>query len=183
MAEVTVKDVLDFWYTPETSKKWFKSTPEFDLEIKQRFETVWQMAADNQLDEWQKSSEGCLALCIVLDQFPLNMYRGDETSFQTEAQAIVVAKQAIENGFDNDIDDDRVSFLYMPLMHSESLIDQDLCVACFEKRELTENLRFAMHHRDLILEFGRFPHRNEMLDRESTPEEIAYLNSKRAFTG
>lgn len=179
----TINDVLEFWYADENTKKWFNSTPEFDQEIKQRFEPLWELAAADQLPEWQDSPEGCLALCIVLDQFPLNMFRGDNKSFQTEAQSISVAKTAVENGFDNNIETDKVSFLYMPLMHSEALVDQELCVSCFEKRNLNDNLRFAKHHRDLILEFGRFPHRNEILGRTSTAEEIAYLNSKRAFTG
>lgn len=178
-----INDVLDFWYAPETAKKWFNSTPEFDLEIKQRFESLWELAAANQLNEWQHTPQGSLALCIVMDQFPLNMFRGDAKSYQTEAQSIEVAKVAIAMGYDEEIEVEKVSFLYMPLMHSESLADQELCVSCFDKRALQNNLRFAKHHRDLIIEFGRFPHRNALLNRKSTPEEISYLNSKRAFTG
>lgn len=180
---ISIKDVLDFWYAEENVKKWFNSTAEFDLDIKQRFESVWELAAADKMYSWQQSPEGCLALCIVMDQFPLNMYRGEKKSFQTEAQSIVVAKAAISKGFDEAIETNKVSFLYMPLMHSEVLKDQDLGLNCFEKRDLQDNLRFAKHHRDLILKFGRFPHRNEVLNRESTPEEIAYLNSKHAFTG
>ena len=179
----TINEVLNFWYAEKTAKKWFKSTPAFDDEIKDRFESLWQSAADNQLSKWEGSAEGCLALCIILDQFPLNMFRNDSKSFQTEYQSIQLAKGAINKGFDDEIDDQRVSFLYMPLMHSENLQVQDLCVACFEKRGLEDNLRFAKHHRGIIQEFGRFPHRNSILNRESTSEEIAYLNSKRAFTG
>ncbi len=178
-----INEVLDFWYAEENAKKWFKSTPEFDKEIRERFEPLWQSVADNKLKAWENSADGCLALCIVLDQFPLNMFRGDNKSFQTEHQSIQIAKVAIKKGLDAEIDVDRVSFLYMPLMHSEELQEQDLCVACFEKRGLEDNLRFAKHHRGLIEEFGRFPHRNEVLGRESTALEIAYLNSKRAFTG
>lgn len=178
-----IQEVLSFWYAKENAKRWFKSSPEFDLEIKQRFESLWQLASEDKLIDWQNSSEGCLALCIVLDQFPLNMYRGDKKSFQTEAQAIAISKEAIEKGLDNDIDSKQISFLYMPLMHSESLSDQDLAVASFTKRDLHNNIRFAKHHREIIVEFGRFPHRNIILGRESTAEEIAYLNSKRAFTG
>jgi len=183
MQTASITDILEFWYTEENSKKWFKSTQAFDLEIKQRFEDVWKLAANKQLNEWQSSADGCLALCIVLDQFPLNMYRHQNKSFETEAQAINVAKHAIAEGFDDDIETAKVSFLYMPLMHSEVLADQNLCVRCFSKRDLSDNLRFAKHHRDLISEFGRFPHRNQLLGRESTAEEISYLNSKRAFKG
>ena len=179
----TINEVLEFWYDEQNSKKWFNSTSEFDAEIKQRFESIWKSAANNKLNSWENTADGCLALCILLDQFPLNMFRGENKSFQTEHQSIEVAKVAIEKDFDEEIDKQRVSFLYMPLMHSEDLQDQDLCVECFEKRGLEDNLHFAKHHRGLIVEFGRFPHRNEALGRESTPEEIDYLNSKRAFKG
>ena len=178
-----IKEVLDFWFDQNNQDKWFNSTPEFDVEIQQRFEPLWQSASENMLTSWEVTADGCLALCIVLDQFPLNMYRGDNKSFQTEQQSILVAKEAIGKGFDDLIDNDRVAFLYMPLMHSEKLEDQNLCVACFAKRNLEDNLRFAKHHRGLIEEFGRFPHRNEVLGRKSTEQEIDYLNSKRAFKG
>ncbi len=183
MKQYSIQSILGFWYDQSNSKKWFNSTSIFDTEIKQRFEAVWQSAADHKLNEWLESAEGCLALCIVLDQFPLNMFRGEVKSFQTESQAIEIAKHAISKGFDDEIDKSKVSFLYMPLMHSEDLIDQDLCVACFTKRGLQDNVRFAKHHQGIIQEFGRFPHRNEILGRESTAEEIVYLHSDRAFTG
>jgi len=178
-----IYEVLDFWYDEQTAKKWFKSTPEFDTEIRLRFEFLWQSAADNKLKLWEESADGCLALCIVLDQFPLNMFRGENKSFQTEQQSIGIARVAIQKGFDDQIDSDRISFLYMPLMHSEDINDQELCVSRFEKHGLEDNLRFAKHHRGIIQEFGRFPHRNSLLGRESSPDEIAYLSSKRAFKG
>ena len=179
----SINEVLDFWYAEENAKKWFNSTESFDEEIKQRFESLWQRAADGELSSWESTPNGCLALCIVLDQFPLNMFRGENKSFATEQQSIQVAKAAISKSFDEQIDKERVSFLYMPLMHSEELQDQELSVVCFKKRDLKDNLKFAQHHRDLIVEFGRFPHRNEALGRESTTAEIEYLNSKRAFKG
>lgn len=178
-----INNVLDFWYSDRISKQWFASTPELDAEIRQKFETLWQEAADNQHDDWMQSAEGCLALCIVLDQFPLNMFRGDVNSFSTEQQAVSVSKYAIENGLDEKIPDTKASFLYMPLMHSENMVDQDLSVASFAKRGLKENERFAHHHREIVKTYGRFPHRNTILGRENTPAEIAYLNSKEAFTG
>ena len=180
---IGINEVLDFWFDEENTKKWFKSSPEFDAEIKQRFETLWESASRDELNNWKSSAEGCLALCIVLDQFPLNMFRGNSKSFATEKQSIAIAKQTITVGFDDEIAVSRVSFLYMPLMHSENLEDQDLCITCFAKRGLDDNLRFAKHHRGIIEEFGRFPHRNQILGRESTREEIAYLNSKKAFIG
>jgi len=178
-----ISEVLSFWYSDAMKKQWFSSTPELDADIKQQFESLWEEAASHQLDSWMDSAEGCLALCIVLDQFPLNMFRGEAKAFQTEQQAVAITKHAIERGFDNDIDDSKVAFLYMPLMHSEYLSDQDLSVESFGRRKLDGNTRFAEHHRGLIVEFGRFPHRNETLGRKNTAAEIEYLNSKRAFKG
>ncbi len=178
-----ISEVLSFWYSDEMKKQWFSSTPELDVDIKQKFETLWEEAANHQLDFWMDSAEGCLALCITLDQFPLNMFRSKAKAFDTEQQAVAITKHAIERSFDNDIDDSKVSFLYMPLMHSENMSDQDLSVEIFKLRKLDDNARFAEHHRSIVEEFGRFPHRNAVLGRENTPHEIDYLNSKRAFKG
>ena len=178
-----IHDVLSFWYSDKMKKQWFSSTPELDAELEQKYESVWEEAANNHLDSWMDSAEGCLALCIILDQLPLNMFRGEAKAFKTEQQAVSITKHAIERGFDNDIDDSKVSFLYMPLMHSENISDQYLSVESFKQRKLDDNARFAEHHRSIVEEFGRFPHRNEVLGRENTPQEIDYLNSKRAFKG
>ena len=111
------------------------------------------------------------------------MFRGEVKSFQTEQQAIEVTLKAIDNGFDKGLSEEKLSFLLMSLMHSEKLEEQDLSVKLFKAHSLTDNLNFAEHHRNLIKEFGRFPHRNAILGREDTPEEADYLVSKRAFTG
>ena len=111
------------------------------------------------------------------------MFRNDAIAFSTEQHAVMVAKHAIIEDFDQQIDKDKISFLYMPLMHSENMDDQDLCVDRFEAIALDGNVRFARHHRDIIKRFGRFPHRNALLGRESSPAEVEYLNSKEAFTG
>jgi uncharacterized protein (DUF924 family) len=124
-----------------------------------------------------------LALAIVLDQLPLNMYRGRPEAFSTEQRAVAVAKQAIAQGFDKQIPKDRLMFLYLPLMHSECLADQDRSVALFAAAGLAENLRFAEHHREIVRRFGRFPHRNAILGRASTPAELDYLASPQAFKG
>ncbi|MES9871510.1 MAG: DUF924 family protein [Candidatus Sedimenticola sp. 6PFRAG7] len=176
-------DVLAFWYSESVSGQWFSSTPELDGEIGDRYGQLWEMAVNHELDSWIQSAEGCLALAIVLDQFPLNMFRGEARSFVSEQQAVEVARYAIGQGFDRQLASKRVSFLYMPLMHSESLDDQALSVECFANAGLEPKLRFAQHHRGLIRRFGRFPHRNAILGRESTPEELEYLQSEGAFTG
>ena len=175
--------VLDFWYADEMRKHWFASTPQLDNDIRHRFEAMWEAASEGKLDGWLEHPESALALIIVLDQFPLNMFRGEAKSFTTEAQALDAAKYAIGHGYDYDTPRERVAFMYLPLMHSENLVDQEQCVRLFEASGLVEHARFARHHHDIVKRFGRFPHRNAILGRDSTPEEIAYLNSKEAFKG
>jgi uncharacterized protein (DUF924 family) len=177
------QEILDFWFSDEVRKLWFKSTPEFDALLRERFETLWMRAQQGELDDWLQSATGCLALVIVLDQFPLNMFRGQAQSFASEAQSREVARLAIDKGFDRDLDPRSRAFLYMPFMHSEVLADQQLALQLFAQPGLEDNLRFARHHHDIIEKFGRFPHRNKALGRESSESEIAYLNSKQAFSG
>lgn len=175
--------LLDFWYSAEMRPRWFDSTPALDDLIRDRFDPLWRRAAAGELDHWQATAGGALALVIVLDQLPLNMYRGRPEAFSTEQRAVAVAKQAVANDFDKQIARDRLMFLYMPFMHSEHLADQDLSVQLFAAAGLSDNLRFAEHHRGLVRRFGRFPHRNAILGRESTAEELEYLASPQAFRG
>lgn len=165
------------------NKHWFSSTKTIDTEIHEQFYETWVKAKEGDFDAWRNSASGALALCIVLDQLPLNMFRGKAESFSTEQKAVQISKQAIQQQLDDALNDSEVAFLYMPLMHSENIDDQQLAVDLFAKRNMIENLRFAKHHNDIIKRFGRFPHRNEILQRISTAEEIEYLNSKEAFTG
>jgi uncharacterized protein (DUF924 family) len=181
--ETAPADILAFWFSPEMAKRWFNATPALDEHIRARYERLWSRAARGECHHWTATPEGSLALAILLDQFPLNMFRGKPESFSTEQLAVRVALDAVSRGQDARLPRERVAFLYMPLMHSESLSDQERSVALFEAAGLEENLRFAKHHRELIRRFGRFPHRNAILGRESTPEEIAYLGSEEAFTG
>lgn len=179
----TPRSIIDYWYSDKVKSKWFNSSVEFDNEIKSNYENIWLETLRGENKSWQDNAEGCLALVIILDQFPLNMFRGEVKSFSSEAMAIKVTKIALEQGFDKKIDKDKVSFLYMPLMHSENIDDQNLSVKLFEAAGLMDNLRFAKHHRDIVKKYGRFPHRNEILNRESSQQEIDYLNSDNAFTG
>jgi len=178
---VSVREVLTFWFSGPASRHWFNSTPDFDSVIRERFEAVWQQARDGALSSWEQTPEGALALVIVLDQFPLNMYRDQAVSYSTEAQARAVASRAIDRGHDRQLPDDRVAFLYLPFMHSETLADQDRSVALFRAAGLDKNLEFARGHRDIVRRFGRFPHRNRILGRDSNAEELAWLASPEAF--
>jgi uncharacterized protein (DUF924 family) len=175
------RELLDFWYSEPVSWRWFSSTPALDDEIRARFEGLWRRAGGGELDGWADSPDGALALAIVLDQLPLNMYRGRPLAFSTERKAVVVAKGAVARGFDRQLPGDRALFLYMPLMHSENLDDQDLSVQLF--RQAGMDTHYPEHHRGIVRRFGRFPHRNAILGRESTPEEMDYLASDEAFKG
>ncbi|MCO5142339.1 MAG: DUF924 domain-containing protein [Oligoflexia bacterium] len=177
------KEIIEYWFSPRVSKLWFNSTKEFDEELTSQYESLLKKAIKGELKEWESTPEGTLALIIVLDQFPLNMYRGKAESYSTGDQAVAIAKEAVQKGFDQKIPKDQIAFLYLPFMHSEDLQDQEMSVMLFEKAGLVENLRFAKHHQNIVHKFGRFPHRNEALGRKSTEEELEYLSSKQAFKG
>ena len=174
-------DIIDYWFSEKSKQFWFASTPSIDKEITSKYETVWEKAASGGLSSWGETADGSVALIIILDQFPLNMFRGKAKGFKTESMAVEVALNAIDNGFDEEMDNEKLLFLFMPLMHSENLDHQNLQVYLFEKYNF--NLDFSKHHRDLVKKFGRFPHRNEILGRMSTMEELDYLLSDIAFRG
>ena len=176
-------DVLKFWFSETTKELWFNSTPDFDHSLRSEYESLWELASIGELKGWQDTPQSTLALVIVLDQFPLNMFRGSAKSFSTESHAIYTSRNAISRGFDKQLSSIELPFLYMPLMHSEKIEDQNFSVKLFRQAGLDNNIRFAEHHRDIIKEFGRFPHRNKILDRDSTAEELEYLASTQAFTG
>lgn len=173
--------VLDFWFSATSAPRWFRPTEAFDAQIRQRFLTTWEAARTKRLNAWEQSARGALALVVVLDQLPLNMFRRRPESFSTEAQARAVAERAITQGLDQQLDDRRKMFIYLPFMHSELLADQDRSVALFEAAGLRDSLRWARHHREIVCRFGRFPHRNAILGRASTAEELAWLASSDAF--
>ncbi|MGB5063220.1 MAG: DUF924 family protein [Candidatus Competibacter sp.] len=176
-------EIVAFWFAEAVKPLWFAATPEFDEALRERFLTTYRAAATGQLEDWERTPLGALALVIVLDQFPLNLFRGQPESFATEAAARSVANRAIAGGFDRALSPEQRSFLYLPFMHSEALADQERSAQLYQQAGLEESLRFARHHRDLIRRFSRFPHRNVILGRESSPEEIAYLASPEAFLG
>ena len=177
------QELLEFWFSDDVRKLWFNSTDEFDALLRERYQDLWERACRGELDHWKDNADGCLALVIVLDQLPLNMFRGEARSFQSEAQSRDIARHAIQQNFDRELEPARRAFLYMPFMHSEELADQQRALELFAQPGLEGNLRFAHHHHDIVAKFGRFPHRNQALGRNSTPAEIEYLNSKEAFTG
>lgn len=179
----TSDDVLAFWFSDRVQPLWFNSTPEFDNELRENYLETYQAALNGELVGWEETPQGTLALVICLDQFPLNMFRNKADSFAGEESSRMVANRAIERGFDEKLDGKQKAFLYMPFMHSENLADQDRVLELFSRAGLEHNLKWAKHHRGLVERFGRFPHRNAILDRESTAEEMAYLQSEESFHG
>jgi len=180
---ITPQEIIAYWYSDRIKNQWFSSTPELDKEILDKYGALWEAASEGELDGWANDPETSLALVIVLDQFPLNMFRGQAKSFNSERKAVETALDAINKNFDKRIEKDKLAFLYLPLMHSENLAEQDLSVKLFKESNLDANIRFAEHHREIVRQFGRFPHRNKILGRQSTEAEIKYLASKSAFKG
>ena len=150
--------------------------------MRQRYLDLWRKAAAGELSSWEASDDGALALTIVLDQFPRNMFRNDALTYASDKQARHVAARAIDRSADARIDPALLEFLYMPFMHSEHLPDQLRCIELFGATANTENRKYAEHHADIVRRFGRFPHRNRILGRATTPEEQAFLDAG-GFTG
>ncbi len=167
-------DVFSFW-RHAGKERWWAKDDAFDTVIRARFQGTWQAARDGKLASWQASDDGALALVIVLDQFPRNMFRGTPKMFSTDTMAAAVAERAIAEGRDARIENSLLQFLYMPFMHIESEAGQARSVELFEKLGDAYNLKFAKEHADIITRFGRFPHRNATLGRATTPGEAAYL--------
>lgn len=166
-------DVAGFW-RDAGEQAWFRKDAAFDTLFRNRFLAAHEAAARGELDHWLATPDGALALILLLDQFPRNCFRGEARMFATDAHAVAAADAAIAAGYDMALPDDIRVFVYLPFEHAEDLALQDRCVAlCAPLRE--DYARYAVLHRDIIARFGRFPHRNEILGRPSTPEEIAYL--------
>lgn len=178
----TAADVVSFWREagPEA---WFKKDEAFDARIRERFLSTYEAAADGKLSAWESHAEGALALLILLDQFPRNMFRGQARMFETDPMARAIAAGALVRGFDAEMPQDMRSFFYLPFEHSESLKDQERSVALFKATGDAELLKWAEIHADIIRRFGRFPHRNAVLGRATTPEEQAFLDDEASFKG
>ena len=182
-ADTGPEAVLGFWFAPESRKRWFRSTPACDARVRHRLAGLWRAARAGRLQHWEDSARGVLALVVVLDQVPLNAFRGRPEAFSTDRLAREVADRAIGRGLDRDLTAQEKRFLYLPFMHSERLSDQDRALGLFEAAGRADSARWARHHRSIVERFGRFPHRNTALGRASTPEEVAWLARPGAFKG
>ena len=171
----TPEDVLNFWFVELGPEKWFEKNPALDVAISKHFAATHLFLAHGDLDTWRGSREGHLASIIVLDQFSRNIYRGTPLAFATDWIALREARLAVDEGVDTGAGLHERCFLYLPFEHSEALEDQDRAVELFALLGDERYHDYAVRHREVIRQFGRFPHRNALLGRNSTPEELEYL--------
>lgn len=177
----TKNDILTFWFEEISPQQWFQVNAEFDELIRQRYLKIYEAASQGDMDHWQGDADGCLALCLVLDQFPRNMFRGKPEAFATDKKALLISKHAIHRGYDTILSAPKRRFLYLPFEHSENLNDQKKSLELFKSMKNDDPLGYdyALRHYEVIEKFGRFPSRNAALGRDSTPEEEEYLKNPR----
>jgi uncharacterized protein (DUF924 family) len=176
MIESNAGGVLDFWFGREARGNWFAKDAAFDALVRARFSTLYDASAAGRLAAWQGDADGALALVILLDQFPRNMFRGRPAAFATDAMALAVSEAAIARDFDLAQPGERRGFFYLPFTHAEDLATQQRGVELYARRlPEGDGGKWAEAHRTIIARFGRFPHRNAILGRQSTPEETAFL--------
>ena len=173
-------DVLKFWFGLEP-EQWWKGGPELDHRIKQDFLKLWFEKRQLPVEDFLTDPLTALAGVILFDQFPRNMFRGTAEAFATDDQAIDIARKALARKLDEKLSETEKQFLYMPFMHSEILADQERSVALFRAQDAGKNEKFAVEHRDIVAKFGRFPHRNKILGRASTPAERVFLLNHQGF--
>lgn len=176
MTDITQPNqILDFWFVQHAATDWFSKNPKFDQAITQQFlQTYWQATA-GELAAWRQTAAGCLAEIIVLDQFSRNLFRDQPQQFAADTVALVLAQSAIVQGFDQQLEPIQRLFMYMPYMHSESTQIHQQAVELFTALGLPNNLDFEYQHKAIIDQFGRYPHRNSVLGRQSTAAELAFL--------
>lgn len=182
MSNAEAQAIHDFWYGPagsdtfgENREEWYKASDEFDDACRDAMSAQFEAAAQGALENWTDHLISGIALCLLLDQYPRNTFRGSPRAFATDAMAREASHRIISNRLDTAMIKVQREFVYMPFMHSEELEDQEYCVELFADLGDANNLDFAVRHRDIVERFGRFPHRNAILGRDSTPEELAFL--------
>lgn len=180
MTGVAPDEIIEFWFERTPASAWFTVDPAFDARVRRLFAPfVFTLESEREIEShpWLSGPEGALALILACDQFPRNIWRGTPKAFALDAKGLMLARIAVQAGYDWVFGEDRRAFVYMPFMHSEDIEDQDACVALTEERlgADTSYARHARSHRDVIARFGRFPHRNAILGRASTPEEERFL--------
>ncbi|MGH8205037.1 MAG: DUF924 family protein [Steroidobacteraceae bacterium] len=175
VAPPTGDEVLEFWFKETSPEAWWKSDPAFDEEIGRRFGSMHEAGSAGELYEWRSEPRGRLAEIIVLDQFSRNIHRGSPRAFASDPMALALAQEAVAGSYDMSLSRQQRVFLYLPFMHSESRLIHERAERLFAFLGLEQNYEFELKHKAIIDRFGRYPHRNAVLGRESTPEELAFL--------
>ena len=170
------QEILTFWFEEIQPAQWWKKDDRFDVLLLERFSNVYTRTCSCELFEWRRQPEGRLAEIIVLDQFSRNMFRGTPRAFAMDSMALTLSQEAIACGADQHLSPVQRSFLYMPYMHSESLLIHEIAVDLYRQNGVQGNLDFELKHKRIIEKFGRYPHRNDILGRQSSAEEIEFLS-------
>jgi uncharacterized protein (DUF924 family) len=171
----TVKDILNFWFEETEPEQQFEKNPVFDETIRSRFGAANEAAVAGDMDHWEADPASCLALVILLDQFSRNMFRDNARMYESDAKVLAIAKRAVVDGGYKSLPQDQQRFLFLPYEHSEDLEDQKTCMALMGALDDKRNVEYAWSHLVIVERFGRFPHRNAIVGRTSTAEEIAFL--------
>ena len=169
------QDILDFWFSAETQPNWFIKSDQFDQSLTEQFSEILEQASQAELWSWRKTAEGRLAEIIVLDQFSRNIFRGTARAFAQDSLALALAQEAISLDLDKQLSPEQRAFLYMPFMHSESKLIHEYAFKLFQRLGNPSNFEYEIKHKIIIERFGRYPHRNQILGRESTEEELSFL--------
>ncbi|MGX5175474.1 DUF924 family protein [Aliikangiella sp. IMCC44653] len=175
--KISYKQVLEFWFEQSEPKQWFRKDPDFDKKITEKFLSTYWQATRCELFEWRNSAPGRLAEIILLDQFSRNMFRDQPQAFKFDSLAVTLAQEAIHCGDDLQLPTNQRKFIYMPLMHSESEAVHQLALKVFAQPGLQDNYEYELKHYKIIQQFGRYPHRNAILGRESSEEELEFLQT------
>ena len=173
----SIDEVINFWFVESSPEQWFKKDPAFDRLVTERFNALHRAAMKCELHSWRDTPPGRLAEIIILDQFSRNIYRGREEAFAGDLIALVLSQEALYAGAHISLDTQQKAFLYMPFMHSESAAIHEIAVQLFGEPGLERNLAFELRHKAIIDRFGRYPHRNDILGRASTVEEVEFLKT------
>lgn len=179
--DARIDDLLAFWFSEGMEAKWYNGGTDFDQELQNRFGVLHDLACAGELDGWMQTPRGALALVILLDQLSRNLHRGTPRAFGQDHKALSLTMTALTEGWDQEFPERERQFFYLPLMHSEDPSHQQTCVALYEAIDNEDALKFAREHRDIIERFGRFPHRNATLGRESSEEEQEFLKEHKGF--
>lgn len=178
---VSAQEVLDFWFDPATEEKWFNGGDAFDAEIRKRFYETWLAACRGELFQWRETLPGRVAEIVVLDQFSRNLNRGSGLSYSQDDMALVLSQELLgQDGFEN-LPDPYRRFAIMPFMHAESRVIQEISVDLFKKHSDEETVKYAVEHQRIVDQFGRFPHRNQAIGRESTAAELEFMEVHDGF--